>query len=274
VTRFQSRNGLDADGRVGPNTLAALNIPVSARIAQIEANMERWRWLPRQFERRHIVVDVPHQSVSFVRDGEVVLTSRAIVGARSTTTPLLRTTVHAVIASPPWNIPGDVSARDLLPRLRENPKYLHSRNMVWLDGPKDDPHGRKIDWRKVTPEQMSYRRIRQLPGPESGLGELMLDMPNDFDVYLHDTPGKELFKEPQRTVSNGCIRVEKIFELAALVLHDDADSVASVKEVTNKRETQRLALNEPLPVYLVGRRRHPKMERWNSVRISTSATSR
>jgi L,D-transpeptidase YcbB len=252
LKRFQTRTGLDADGHIGPNTLAALNVPATRRVEQIEANLERWRWLPRQFERRYVMVDVPAQSVRFVHEGEAVLTSRVIVGRETTPTPILKTTVAAIVASPPWNIPGDVSARDLLPELKKNPNYLATRNMVWLDAPKGDPSGKKVDWKKVTPQEMSWRRIRQLPGPDSGLGELMLDMPNTFDVYLHDTPGKELFAEKERTISNGCIRVEKIFALASLALTNDAEAgLPQLKEVTKTRQTQRLALKEPLPVYMV-----------------------
>jgi murein L,D-transpeptidase YcbB/YkuD len=249
---FQARTGLDADGHIGPNTLAALNVPASQRVEQIEANLERWRWLPQQFEKRYVMVDVPAQSMRFVRDGKVVMTSRVIVGRETTPTPILKTAIAAVIASPPWNIPGDVSARDLLPELKKNSNYLATRNMVWLDAPKNDPSGKKIDWKKVTPEEMSWRRIRQLPGPESGLGEVMLDMPNTFDVYLHDTPGKELFAESDRTISNGCIRVEKIFALASLALTDDPeDGLPRLREVIKARKTQRIELKEPLPVYMV-----------------------
>jgi murein L,D-transpeptidase YcbB/YkuD len=252
VRRFQRRNGLDADGVVGPNTLAALNIPASARVAQIAANMERWRWLPRRFENRHIVVDVPDQSVAFVQDGDVALTSRAIVGRMTTTTPILKTNIRGIVANPPWNIPGDISARDLLPQLRRNPNYLKTRNMILVDGPADDPHGTKIDWRRESPARMASRRIQELPGPTSGLGLLMLDMPNDFDVYLHDTPNKELFDLDERTISNGCIRVQEIFALVSLAMTGDKEeAVPRLRQINRTRETQRIALDTPLPVYLV-----------------------
>jgi murein L,D-transpeptidase YcbB/YkuD len=252
IARFQARHGLDDDGLVGPNTIAALNVPVAARVRQIAANMERWRWLPRQFERRYIAVDVPAQSLVFVQDGKAALTSRVIVGRKETTTPILRTMVAAIVASPPWNIPGDISARDLLPKLKLDPNYLATRNMVLVDGARDDPHGRKVDWKKETPTQMSYRRIRELPGPNNGLGQIMLDMPNDFDVYLHDTPGKEIFAEEERTISNGCIRVQEIFALASLALTSDArEGLPRLRAATAARQTQRLPVENPLPVYLL-----------------------
>ena len=210
VKRFQTRNGLDVNGRVASETLAALNVPASIRVAQIAANMERWRWMPRKFERRYIAVNVPDQSLTFVRDGTIALSSRVIVGRETSPTPIVRSTVVAVVANPPWNIPGDIAARDLLPHLQRNPNYLASQNMVITDGPPDDPHGRKIDWRKIIPAEFPYA-IRQLPGPTTALGVLMLDSPNDFDVYLHDTPNKKFFESEQREISNGCVRVQQIF---------------------------------------------------------------
>jgi murein L,D-transpeptidase YcbB/YkuD len=251
VKRFQARHGLDGDGRAGPNTLTALNVPATERVAQIAANMERWRWLPQQFERRYVAVDVPNQSLTFIQDGRAVLNSRVIVGAKVSHTPILRTMAQAIVASPPWNVPGDIAARDFLPELRKDPNYLRKRNMVILDGPPGDPHGRTIDWRNVEPQEFYYH-VRELPGPRAGLGELMFDMPNDFDVYLHDTPGKELFAERERTISNGCIRVQEIFQLASLAMTGDAEEgIANLRTVIRKRQTERLTLNAPLPVYLL-----------------------
>lgn len=251
VKRFQTRNGLDANGRVAGETLAALNVPAAVRVAEITANMERWRWMPRKFEPRYIAVNVPDQSLAFVRDGTTALVSRVIVGRKTSPTPIARSTIVAVIANPPWNIPGDIAARDLLPHLQRNPNYLASQNMVITDGPRDDPHGRKIDWRKIIPAEFPYA-IRQLPGPATALGALMLDSPNDFDVYLHDTPNKKFFGFDQREISNGCVRVQQIFPLASLALTGDTDQgMDRLAKATKSHETQRLVLDSPLPVYFL-----------------------
>ena len=247
---FQTRNGLD-EGRAANETLAALNVPASVRVAQITTNMERWRWMPRQFERRYVAVNVPDQSLTFVRDGTIALSSRVIVGREASPTPIVRSTVVAVVANPPWNIPGDIAARDLLPHLQRNPNYLASQNMVITDGPPDDPHGRKIDWRKIIPAEFPYA-ISQLPGPTTALGVLMLDSPNDFDVYLHDTPNKKFFESEQREISNGCVRVQQIFPLASLALTGDAaQGMDRRAKSTKSRQTQRLVLDSPLPVYFL-----------------------
>ena len=248
VKRFQSRNGLEADGRVAGATLAALNVPVSRRIEIVAANMERWRWLPRTFENRYIAVNVPDQSVEFVRNGDVVLSSRVVVGRKTSRTPILRAEAVAIIANPPWDVPGDIVVNQMLPKLRRSSGYLQASNMVLVNAP-NDPFGRKVNWRNISPNTFPFRVV-QLPGPSNALGSLMIDTPNDFDVYLHDTPGKALFKQNDRAVSNGCIRVESIFQLASMVL-DESDAEAQLTQLIAARDTKRVPLERPIPVYFL-----------------------
>lgn len=251
VKRFQARNGLAEDGRVGNSTIAVLNVTAEQRVQQIAANMERWRWLPHALESRYIAVNVPGQTVSFVRDGKPVLTSPVVVGRKASPTPITRAMIVAAVVNPPWDIPGDIAARDLLPHLRQNPNYLQAKHMIVTNGPKDDPYGRKINWRKVIPAEFPYA-IQQLPGPTAALGAVMLDSPNDFDVYLHDTPNKQLFSLTDREISNGCVRVQQIFPLAALALKDDVEQGKAALEKEQKTgKTQRVPLEKPLPVYFL-----------------------
>lgn len=249
VKRYQSRNGLDADGRVAGATLTALNVPVSSRIEVLAANMERWRWLPRTLENRYIAVNVPDQSVEFVRNGDVVLSSRVVVGRKTSRTPILKAEAVAIIANPPWEIPGDIVVNQLLPKLRRSSGYLQASNMVLMNGPSNDPFGRKVNWRNVSPDAFPFKVV-QIPGPHNALGNLMIDTPNDFDVYLHDTPGKALFKSADRAVSNGCIRVEAIFQLASLIL-DESDADTRLKDLIAARDTKRVPLARPVPVYFL-----------------------
>jgi L,D-transpeptidase YcbB len=251
IKRFQLRNGLPDDGRAGSETLAAMNVPAETRASQIAANMERWRWMPRRFESRYIAVNVPDQTVQFVRDGEIALKSKVVVGRKASPTPIIRTEIKTVVVNPPWNIPGDIAARDLLPHLKRSANYLKTRNMIVMDGPPGDPHGRTINWRSVKPAEFPYA-IRQLPGPATALGAIMLDSPNDFDVYLHDTPNKKLFDLTSREISNGCVRVQQIFPLASLALTGDAeDGMGMLNEARKSRDTQRIPLADPVPVYFL-----------------------
>jgi murein L,D-transpeptidase YcbB/YkuD len=251
LLRFEKRNGLAEDGKLGPDELRVLNVPASWRVRQIMANMERWRWMPRYLEQRYIEVDVPDQSVSLIDDGSALLYSRVVIGKPSTPTPILRTTVAAVIANPSWDIPGDIFARKFLPKLRRKPTYLLARNMVLAGGPANDPHGTKINWRHVSASNLRYQ-IQQSPGADNALGTILFDMPNEFDVYLHDTPEKNLFALDVREKSNGCVRVQEISELASLVLEgDDSDSAAQLRPAIASGQTQRIALSSPVAVYML-----------------------
>ena len=207
--------------------IAAKGGEASVRVQQIAANMERWRWMPRTFERRYVRVNVPDQTVDFVRDGKVVLSSRVIIGRRNSTTPILRTMINSVVANPYWDVPGDIAARSIVPKMRKDPNYLAAHHMIIVRG-----------------------QIRQLA--PSALGQVMLDSPNDFDVYLHDTPGKALFANDNREMSNGCVRVQQILPLAALVLADDKEvGMDRLKKTIASGRTQHLALDQPMPLYMV-----------------------
>lgn len=250
LKRFQRRHDLPEDGVLGEETVKALNVPVSRRIAEISANMERWRWLPRQFEERYIRVDVPSQSVDFIEKGKSVLHSKVIIGKDGDDrTPILRAPANAIVVNPPWNIPDDIAAKAILPHLRKDPNYLASRNMVLVDAP--DPTGAQIDWQEVKGDNLPYQ-IQQQPGPHNVLGALMLDMPNDFDVYLHGSSNPALFGLRNRERSHGCVRVQDVVGLAALALKGSVDKPKdALTQQISSGETQRMALSRPMPVYLL-----------------------
>jgi murein L,D-transpeptidase YcbB/YkuD len=249
LTRFQARNGIHADGRATEATLAALNVPIDARIAKIAVNLERWRWLQRGFEDTYVLVNVPDQTVEFIANGEILLESRAIIGKPKSKTPIARLSASALIIDPPWHVPEDIAASQILPKLRQNPNYLAGKNMVLENGPAGDPYGRTLNWRKL--KAMPYL-VDQNPGPDSAMGVLMLDAPNSFGVYLHDTPGKALFEAKTRDASNGCIRVERMLELSALILGGDTnDTTDQLRADIAAGTTQSIALNKELPIYLL-----------------------
>jgi L,D-transpeptidase YcbB len=262
IVRFQTRNGLAPTGKAGADTLNALNVPVAVRIRQITLNMERWRWMPRTLEKSYVRVNVTDQSLDFIKDGDIALHSRVIIGTKATPTPILRTEVQSIVANPPWNIPGDLVAKKLLPRLKKDPGYLATRGMTLVDGPADDPHGKSVNWKELDGAKLPA--VQQSPGSDNALGAVMLDMPNDFDVYLHDTPNKKLFEQDTRELSNGCVRVEQIQALASLVLTGDADKGQDkLSDAIDSHETQTLTLDNPVPVY---------MEYWTAIADADGTT--
>lgn len=251
LRRYQARNGLEVDGRIGRRTLAMLNVSAAERVDQIIANMERWRWLPRALEAHHVAVNVASGELTAVKNGKPVLTSRVIVGDQKHPTPILRTLVAAVTVNPPWNVPPSIARKEILPKLRRNPSYLLSEKIMLMNGPTDDPYGLKIDWHAVSASRFPYR-LRQLPGPGNALGVIKLEMPNQFDVYLHDTPARRLFARAERSLSHGCIRVEEILALASFALTGDTTKASEeIRKAIASGTTRHLGTARSLSVYLL-----------------------
>jgi murein L,D-transpeptidase YcbB/YkuD len=221
VRRFQQRHGMEADGIVGPLTLAALNVPVEARVRQIAVNMERWRWLPHHLGQRYILVNIARFTLEVIEDGKSTLNMRIIVGKPYQSTPVFNATMTHLVVNPSWYVPASIAKEELLPVFRRDPDYLIRHNMrVSLSGV-GEINPRSINWLQVSAANFPYR-LRQVPGPKNPLGRVKFLFPNQFSVYLHDTSNPELFARPVRTFSHGCIRIEKPLDLAEYVLRGDS----------------------------------------------------
>ena len=230
IMRFQQHHALAADGRIGPRTMQALSVPASERAAQIAANMERWRWVPRSFGPRYILVNSADAALVLVDRGKVVLTSRVIVGKPATPTAIFGARVTDVTVNPSWNIPQSIVRNEILPKARRNPHYLANNHIV------SDGEG----------------GYRQLPGADNALGRIKFEMPNRFSMYLHDTSAPALFSRDERHLSHGCIRVEQIRALGSFALTGDPKSgLEKIDAAVGSGETQRFALDKPLPVYVL-----------------------
>jgi murein L,D-transpeptidase YcbB/YkuD len=253
VRRFQKRHGLTVDGLVGPNTYAALNVPVEARIRQIEVNMERWRWMPDELGERYVMVNLAGQQVELVDSGFTELRMRAVVGKPYRETPVFSDTMTYLDFNPTWTVPPTILEEDILPELRENPQYLAENDMTLYAGWSADApvlDASLIDWDRVNPKLLPYR-IVQAPGPENPLGRVKFMFPNRHHIYLHDTPSRHLFDRPVRAFSSGCIRVEDPAALAsALLAGSDGWTPERVAEELADPEPNRVRLADPLPVHL------------------------
>ncbi len=229
VKRFQARHGIAPDGAVGPETLRALNVPAAARVEQIRTNLERWRELPRDWSKTRIEVNVPAATLSAIEDGEVRLVMRAIVGAEDHPTPVMRARMNAVLFNPAWTIPASIVKNEILPKLQQDAKYLERNHYVYRGAV-----------------------LQQLPGPSNALGRVKFEMPNAYDVYLHDTPTRPLFKRVSRSLSHGCVRLESPRELALYLLAGQTGwRQEDIDRVIAAGATQRVPLAHSLPVYLV-----------------------
>jgi murein L,D-transpeptidase YcbB/YkuD len=202
------------------------------RLRKIEVNLERQRWLPRPLPATRVWVNVADERLVYYRADEPRFSTRVVVGEdiKMNQSPEFRATLDASFFNPPWVIPADIAAREILPLAARDPDYMTKNRMVAL------PNG----------------EVEQLPGPDAGLGLLMFDMPNDFDVYLHDTPDREIFNLDNRRLSHGCIRVQNPRELASLLLRQPMDSIdEGIAKGLVTGDTTRHDLPRPVPVFVV-----------------------
>jgi murein L,D-transpeptidase YcbB/YkuD len=254
VRRFQRRHGLDVDGVVGPATLEALNVSVNERIRQIKKNMERWRWVPHDLGIRIIAVNIAGFWLQALEKNRPILEMRVVAGKRYTRTPVFRARMTHAVFRPYWNVPSSIARKEMLPLIKRDPGYLEKNRLRVFRGwdPENgeiDP--KNIDWSQLAPHHFPYR-LRQDPGPMNALGRVKFVFPNRFNVYLHDTPERELFARTVRGFSHGCIRVEKPVELAQFVLRDDPrwtrERILLAMEEGSANQIVRL--HEPITVHI------------------------
>ncbi len=225
VARFRVRHGLQADSIVDGATLSALNVPVERRIMQIEVNLDRYRWLPAEFEKRYLMVNIPDFHLHGYESGRERLEQRVIVGEEyQNATPVFADSMTYLVFRPEWNVPSSILVNEMLPKLREDIYDLAGHGFEVVDTQADTlvRDLSSIDWDDVDPAQLPYR-VRQRSGESNSLGLVKFMFPNRFNIYLHDTPSRKLFDQPVRTLSHGCVRVEKPVELADFVLDGQGD---------------------------------------------------
>ncbi len=252
VQRFQVRHGLIADGVVGAKTLAELNVPVSERIRQLAASLERCQPLPSLLEPRHILVNIADFTLKLYENGELRLSMPVIVGKTYRQTPVFNGRISSLVLNPAWEVPHSIATKDLLPKIKKNPSYLGTSHLRvfrgWNPSTEVDPAG--VDWASLSPSHFPYR-LRQEPGPANALGRVKFLFPNPYDVYLHDTPSRELFRKDDRTFSSGCIRLANPLGLAVYLLQGTPlSSMEALTAAIASEKTQSIPLPSPIAVYM------------------------
>ncbi len=214
----------------------------------IRMNLERWRWLPRDLGDRYVLINVPTYQMQVMEGEKPGLSMRVIVGATDTPTPIFSDEMTYVVFSPYWNIPESILRDETLPRVAKDPDYLR-RNNIEAVSAGEVIDASSIDWDDEAATKGV--RFRQGPGPENALGLVKFIFPNNFNVYLHDTPNDRLFARDTRTLSHGCIRVEQPVELAQYVLRDQPEWTAPrIRAAMDGKAEQMTKLKKPLPVHI------------------------
>jgi murein L,D-transpeptidase YcbB/YkuD len=253
VRAFQSRHGLEVDGVVGRRTRAALAASAGERVRQLVINLERWRWLPRDFGPRHIQVNVAAFELEYLERDQPPLDMKVIIGRTYRSTPAFTERMTYLELNPYWNVPKRIARLDLLPKLERDPEYFDHQGIRILSDWSADAEvipPAEMEWEPGSGRAFPYR-LQQLPGPLNALGRIKFMLPNRFDIYLHDTPSRNLFQRTVRTFSSGCIRLEKPIDLALRVLEGSNWNEASLLEAIDSGEHRIISLPRSIPVYLI-----------------------
>ncbi|HEY3221606.1 MAG TPA: L,D-transpeptidase family protein [Gemmatimonadales bacterium] len=251
---FQRRHGLTADGVVSIATRAELNVPAERRVEQLELNLERWRWLPKDLGRRHIIVNIAAFELEVMDGDSVVMSMRVVVGRPFDRTPVLSETMRYLVLNPYWHVPSNIATTELLPKLKRDPSYLARYKLrvfpnSRLDAQEVDPA--TVDWSTITAAHFPFL-LRQDPGPRNALGRIKFMFLNKYHVYLHDTPARPLFEETQRDFSHGCIRIQHPIELAVYLLRNDPRwDRGALLAALDDAEDRSVPLPEPMPIHLL-----------------------
>lgn len=250
VKRFQASNGLTPTGIVDKRTIAALNVPASARLRQLEVNLSRLQELARSPGKRYVLVNIPAAQIEAVENNKVVSRHAGVVGKIDRPTPILRSAIHQMNFNPEWILPPTVIEKDLIPKGREmqraNQNVLVKYGIDAYDGAGKKLNPGKLDWGSGLVHGLQYR---QQPGKDNPLGFLKINFHNNYSVYMHDTPSESLFGRNFRAASSGCVRVQGIEQLAGWLLTDDGWSQSGIEQIKESGERRDVRLKRPVPLY-------------------------
>lgn len=250
VKRFQSAQGLAADGVIGQGTRDWLNVSPAQRAGVLALNIQRLRLLPGKLDTG-IMVNIPAYSLVYYLDGKQVLASRVIVGRTDRKTPMMSSALNNVVVNPPWNVPPTLARNDILPKVRNDPGYLERHGYTLMRGwnSREAINPYQVDWSTITPSNLPFR-FQQAPGARNSLGRYKFNMPSSDAIYLHDTPNHALFAKEARALSSGCVRVNKASELANMLLQDAGWNDTRISDALKAGNTRYVNIRQNIPVNL------------------------
>jgi murein L,D-transpeptidase YcbB/YkuD len=254
VKNFQRRLGREADGRISAQTLADLNVPLTSRVRQMQLTLERWRWLPLAYQKSPVVANVPEFRLrAYDENFKIAVTMNVVVGkAYGHDTPVFSDTMEYVIFRPYWSVPYSIARAEFLPRIARDPDYLEKKGFEVVNSRQDVVTSGTVTGDVLEQLRAGKLFIRQKPGPKNSLGLVKFIFPNNYNIYMHDTPEQEFFSKTRRDFSHGCIRLERPADLAVWVLRNNPDwNMDRVRAAMHGDTTQQVNLAHPIPVLIV-----------------------
>jgi murein L,D-transpeptidase YcbB/YkuD len=234
IKRFQDRHGIEVDGVIGNKVIADLNVPLKKRVEQLLINMERARWMPPQQDSTFVLVNIPEFRLRVFEKSKIALQMNVIVGSSANNTVIFNGNLQYVVFSPYWNVPESIVRNEILPAIKRNPGYIAKHNM------------------EITNANGRLPQVRQKPGPNNALGRVKFLFPNNFSIYLHDTPNRNLFEQTNRGLSHGCIRIAEPKKFAEFLLRDQPNYTSKAIDSLMFLEKEKwVTLKKNIPVFLV-----------------------
>ena len=247
IKKFQTRHGLAADGVIGKGTVGSLNFSKKQRREQIIANLERWKWFPREMGKEYLIINIPDYRLSLVKNQDTLRTHKVIVGRAKRKTPVLSSKLAQAVFNPTWTVPPTILREDVIPAILKNRNYLAQTNIKLYD--RDGNVVPASNWRLSNAK--SYRYV-QSPGTFNSLGMVKLTFPNRFSIYLHDTNHREFFTKSERSLSSGCVRVDNPLELTEYLL-DDATywNLEKITETLQSEKTKQINIKKEVFIHIL-----------------------
>ncbi|WP_304197958.1 murein L,D-transpeptidase [Flavobacterium alvei] len=247
MKKFQIRHGLSADGVIGKGTVDALNFSKRKRKEQILANLERWKWFPREMGEEYVIVNIPDYKLSLVKENDTLRTHKVVVGRDKRPTPVLSSKINQIILNPTWTVPPTILKEDMIPAISRNRNYLAQTNIKVYDS-----SGNLVSANDWNPSKAKKYRYVQSPGKSNSLGMVKINFPNRFSVYLHDTNHRDFFVKQKRSLSSGCVRVENPLKLAETLLNDaDNWNTEKITKILQSEKTKYIKMNDDVKVHIL-----------------------
>ncbi|SFT87843.1 Murein L,D-transpeptidase YcbB/YkuD [Algoriphagus locisalis] len=247
LQQYQKSNGMNPDGVIGSLVAEALNNSPQNLIDIASINMERLRWMPKMdWDQEMVLVNIANYQLDYMKKQDTAFTAKVIVGKEYNESPTFTAPMSYIVFSPYWNIPESITNDEIIPSIQKNSDYLSQKNMEVVDG-----SGEVVKASKVNLSKETGYRVRQKPGGDNSLGLVKFMFPNDYNIYIHDTPARSLFEKETRALSHGCIRIQNPDQFAKILINDKSWDDEKIQEAMHQDEEEVVELDRKIPVVLL-----------------------